>query len=363
MMAPMPPLAIVVPLALAAGLTPPVDYVASKFADHPVVILGEAHWVRHDLELVRTLIAEHGGRSFDLFASELYPASMQPEVDRVTTAESWDPAQAMAVLRRAAWPYRGYLEVLHEVWRVNRSGSGRKVEVLALGPGDDWRERLLPSGVTYDSSMARRLLDRIGDADRRVLVEAGFHHAFTRYHQPDAWRGDRALRFMDRMGNVLWRALGQRVFMIALHPPFLCRDGEAMRMCLPVDGAIDCAALARGGEPAGFDLAGTPLAELPVRAHYATGYHDLRLHDLADGWIWQRPPEGYRGVEVIPLDEFAPDDAALAEVLAHNPFSDAPNLTRADLERLWAEEAAGLVDLSARWKWAEPSWRSRCGAE
>jgi hypothetical protein len=346
---------------LADRGVPPVDYVASKFEAHEVVLLGEGHWVRHDVELVRDLVRVHGGRAFGVLASELYPASEQATIDRVTAAETWDEAAAMSVLRASAWPYRQYLDVLREAWAANRDGSGRHLRVLALGPGEDWRERLLPRGETYETFMAGLVAGQVGDPASRVLVHVGFHHAFTRYYQPDQWRGQRVTRFMDRMGNLLWRQLGQQVFMVALHPPFLCRDDEEFSTCPPVEGAIDCAADAAGGRPVGFDVAASPFAALSVRAHYATGYPDLRLVDLADGWVWQARPDALRLVDLIPLEAFAPDDAALAEVLAHNPFSDEPGLTVEDLPRLWTEEAARLADVAQRWPWVR-QWRAACTA-
>src|SRR4030042_1114437 len=35
---------------------PPEDYVASKFRDHDIVFIGEHHFIKHDVELIRSLI-------------------------------------------------------------------------------------------------------------------------------------------------------------------------------------------------------------------------------------------------------------------------------------------------------------------
>ena len=96
----------------------------------------------------------------------------------------------------------------------------------------------------------------------------------------------------------------------------------------------------------GFDVVGHPAA---------------RLVDLTDGYVWDRPIDEYRGVTVVPLSDYAPDDQALAEVLAHNPFSDAPDLAAKDLPALWEAEARKLESFVATRPWAHlVDWRAAC---
>lgn len=345
---------------LAAHATEPVDYIAGVLERHPIVLLGEGHWIRHDVELVARLVRRTGGIGFQVLASELLPASRQAVVDELIAAERWDRARTISLLRAQAWPYEEYLEILEAAWEVNR--DGRSLRVVALGPGANWRETL-PAGETYDEFMARRILEAAPRDAVRVVVHLGFNHAFTRYYQPDAWSADRVLRFMDRAGNVLWRTRGERVFTIGLHPPFRCQQGERLVPCLPVGGAIDCAA-ARAGRPVGFDLAGSPFAELPVRAFYARGSRALELADLADGWVWQRPPDRTQAVRLIPFEEYAPGPAELAETLAHNPFDADGDHDRDSLRALWETTAREMSDYPSWRRWPDAgSWRERCPPE
>lgn len=343
--------------SLQARAQPPAEYVLSKLKDHRVVLLGENHWLRHDVQLVIDLVPRLPGAGVDALAIEMLPASSQATIDRIVAADAWDGAAALGVLRQAAWPYREYLEILHAAWRS-------KLKVIALGPGEDWRERLLPKGDDYDHFMARLVLDFVKTPGRRVLVYSGLHHAFTRYYQPELPRAQRVEKLMDRMGNVLWRQLGEEVFMVALAAPWQCREGggETWGRCLPVGGAIDCAAVTLG-RAVGFDVAGSPFAALPITRsfYYGLGYPALRLEDFADGYVWTRPVEEVQGVAVIPLSEFAPDAASLAEVLAHNPVSDRKDLGRADLEILWNGEAERLRDVQKSFGWQRlAGWRAAC---
>ncbi len=336
---------------------PPAEYVLSKLKDHRVVLLGENHWLRQDVQLVIDLVPRLRSAGVDALAIEMLPASSQPVIDHIVSSETWDATAALGVLRQAAWPYREYLEILYAAWRA-------KLKLIALGPGEDWRERLLPKGDDYDHFMARLVLDALKTPVTRVLVYSGLHHAFSRYHQPEMPRAERVEKFMDRMGNVLWRELGEDVFTIALAVPWQCREtgSEKWGRCLPVGGAIDCAASVPG-HPVGFDVAGSPFAALPITRdfYYGLGYPALRLEDFADGYVWTRPVEEVQGVGLIPLSEFAPDAASLVEVLAHNPVSDRKDLGRAELEPLWTAEAERLQDLQKSFGWQRlAGWRTAC---
>jgi len=345
----------------------PADYILSKLRDHRVVLLGEGHWVRHDVQLVAGLVPRLQESGADALAMEVFPARAQGAIDRLVTAGSWDATAALGVLRTAAWPYREYLEILHAVWAFNRGlpPGATRLKVIALGPGEDWRATLLPQGQTYDTFMARLVLAHLRPSGGRILAYTGGRHAFTRYYQGELPRAERVEHFMDRMGNILWRELGEDVFLISLHTPWQCRAGRDWSHCLPLGGAVDCAAAALG-RPVAFDVAASPFAELRITAEfsYGLGYPDLRLEDVTDGYVWSRPVEGYQGVELIPLTELAPDAESLAEVAQSNPFSDQKTLDRTGLEALWKTEAARLRDLPLSSGWQSlAGWREQCKAQ
>jgi hypothetical protein len=139
---------------------------------------------------------------------------------------------------------------------------------------------------------------------------------------------------------------------------------EPWDYCLPLDGAIDCAATAGG--PIGFEVAGAPVGERLVdpAVYYAHGYPSLRFGEMTDGYVWSRPIERYEEVHLIPLDTFAPDEAALREVAANNPFSDEKDMTRERLAELWKAEEAKRADPLTRRRWKHLiNWRAQCSGE
>jgi hypothetical protein len=339
---------------------PPVDYVLATAKAHRVTILGEAHWIKQDTDLVAAIVPGLKAAGIDL-AAETFPESEQPRIDALVTAQAWDETSANVVMRAGEWPYVEYRNILRAAWEANRAGDS-PIRILALGPPSNWREALGPRGTTYDSFMADRVAAHITNTRRPVVVYAGVHHAFTRYYQAELSLAGKATGFMDRMGNILSRRFGEEVFLIALHKPIWCGDPEKPRYCLPFAGRVDCAA-AVSGKPVGFDIVGTPFDALPFEPgdYYRRGHPGLRFGDYADGYIWTAPLEAIRLVGVIPLDEYAPDAAARAQVAHANPFTDDKDVSEARLREVWAAESAKRADVLAARGWSHlAGWTAGC---
>ena len=329
----------------------PEDYVLSKATSHKITIIGETHWLKHDASFVAVLIPVLKKAGIDL-AVEVFPASRQAEIDQLVTGSKWSDAAANAVMRAARWPYREYRDLLRNAWLANRN-SDQRINILALGPPEDWRRTLLPEGRTYDSFMADLVVRHTTQNGRSVVVYTGMHHAFTRYYQAELSRAGAATAYMDRMGNILMRSLGEQVFLIALHKPIWCGSPTEPSYCLPFGGKIDCAA-SQVGEPIGFDVVGSPLAELPFEPtdYYAYAHNNLRFGDYTDGYVWLGPVDSFRPVTIIELDEFAPDDESLQQLMNNNPFTDKRVLTKQELQGIWAKQVNLNQDYLVRRKWA-----------
>jgi heme-binding uptake protein ChaN (Tiki superfamily) len=302
----------------------PAEYVLSKLDGHRIVIAGENHWQRKDAELIAALVPDLHRRNVAL-AMEVLLASSQSDIDKLIAAEEWDQALANKIMQVADWPYVQYRDILRQAWKA-------KLKIIAIGPPEDWRKQ----GIRYDEFMATRVRDYATDDAHRVLVYCGMHHAFTRYLQVERYRNGHASEFMDRMGNILWRQFAQDVFLIALHKPSGCGTGESAfaTLCAPLGGVIDCAAVANGSTPAGFDILGSPIAQTQFDAKdfYAKGHPLLRMIDYADGYVWQQPVDEITMVEVI-----SPEDPA------------------------WEKRAADLANPKKRASWATlPEWRAAC---
>jgi hypothetical protein len=323
---------------------PPADYLLSKLDDHRVVIVGEGHWQRADAELIGSMVGELRRRNVTL-AMEFFPAGSQGDLDRLLSAPQWDPALANRIMRAGSWPYVQYRDILRQAWQANRSPGPPPLKILAISPPEDFRKQ----GIRYDTFLADRVGEYARDEGHRLLVYCGMHHAFTRYQMVERLIKGRATEFTDRMGNVLWRQFGQEVFLVALHKAEGCSgDWEHPydTYCAPLGGVIDCGAVRNGAKPVGFDVVGSPVAEVQfdAKSFYRTAHPLLRLTDYTDGYIWQAPIEETKLVDLIPLEEYAPEDAASAE-------------NRAD----WAKRAEDLANPKKRPSWSRLSdWRVQC---
>ena len=338
----------------------PVNYVMSKATSHRVTIIGEGHWLKQDVTLVAALIPLLQKADLDL-AAEFFPAAEQARIDALITAAKWNEQEANAVMRAAAWPYQEYRDLLRTAWSANQ-GAKRPIKILALSPPLDWRKVLLPRGETYESFMADLVSRHLKEARRNLVVYCGMHHAFTRYYQAELNKDARASAYMDRMGNILSRRLGEQVFLITLHKPTWCGNPEQRSYCLPFGGRIDCEAT-EVGRPLGFDVVGSPLAEMLFDRgdYYAYGHVALRFVDYTDGYIWSGPIESFRPVTIIPLSEYAPDGQTREQLTHENPFNDEANVTAKRLEEIWAQQTAANQDLLSRRNWQNlVGWQSRC---
>jgi hypothetical protein len=328
----------------------PADYVLSKASSHRVTIIGEAHWLEQDVSFVAALIPALHDAGLDL-AAEVFPATQQAEIDNLITSPKWSDVRATAIMRSANWPYHEYRDLLRTAWLVNRS-SGKRINILALGPPADWRTSLLPEGHTYDSFMADKVIHHLANTGRSVVVYTGMHHAFTRYYQAELSLTGKATTYMDRMGNILFRRFGEQVFLVALHRPIWCGSPAEPAYCLPFAGRIDCAA-SKIGRHVGFDVVNSPLSELPFEStdYYAFGHNALRFVDYTDGYVWLGGVDSFRPVRIIALEEFAPDSASLHEVMKTNPFTDEEDVTEGRLREIWAEQDERQQEFLARRKW------------
>lgn len=328
----------------------PEEYVLSKARTHKITIIGEGHWLKQDVDFVAGLIPALHKAEIDL-AVEIFPASQQAAIDKLIAAPSWSVADANAVMRAASWPYIEYRDLLRSAWRVNRD-SEKRIRILAVGPPADWRTSLVPKGDTYDSFMADLVIKHLAQQSRSVMVYAGMHHAFTRYYQAELSMAGVATAYMDRMGNILARALGNQVFLVALHKPIWCGNPAELSYCLPFAGQIDCVA-SKIGQPIGFDVVNSPLSQLPFEPtdYYSYGHNALRFVDYTDGYIWFGGIESFKPVTVIELDEFAPNERSFRALMKSNPFTGEQNVTQQRLRDIWVEEVQANQDFLAKRKW------------
>lgn len=245
---------------LVAEPVQPSAYLARCARDHDVVILGEIHQHRPTCELVADAVPALYAAGVRCVATEFLRHSLQGRIDAVIAGEDYDHDAVVQLFREGPWPTWGfaeYMDIVRAVWRHNRTLDEGAEPMRLLGIDSDWSQHELWFGglsrnerfavmLTREKVMVRSVLDGpIADGDK-VLVHVGYAHSVT-------IQG-------ERLGAVLRRELGDRVFQVAVHHEIPNGKREPSAFTGLMDDVFTAA-----GRPLGFSIRGTPLADLDDR--------------------------------------------------------------------------------------------------
>lgn len=329
----------------------PEDYVISCFEDHDIVFLGEYHRIKHDVELIHNLIPklyEHGIYNLGI---EFADFQDQERIDQLITVAEYDDtlAQQIQFNHWPYWGYREYVDIFTVAWQLNRDlpHDAPKFRVVGLNGRSDWShvwteedrrnpevlKKVWPYGDS-DEHMAKVILSEFVDKDQKAVIYSGMYHAFTRFHQPvyNAELDSVVRRNDKRMGNRVYKAIGDRCMTICLHCPWP-KYKQWNEQVYPVDGIIDALIPTLGAEyqRIGFDVNSTPFASLKADlCYWRVAYDDFTLATYCDGYIYQKPLGEYEGVTVI--DNFINESNRFAAIAqSANPRAKDTSQTVEDL--------------------------------
>lgn len=294
----------------------PEDYVVGKFSRHDIVFIGEWHRVKHDVELIQNLIPRLYEAGVYNLGIEFGACEYQDKVDALINTDEYgeDLARWLMFKSLVTWGYQEYMGIYRKAWELNKSlpKQARKFRVINLDYRPDWtarKEEMTPERWrkvwhkgSSDEHMAKVIVREFVDKGQKALIYSGAHHAFTRYHQPVYdFRGKRLETFMkDRMGNLVYRQIPDRVFNIFLHSPWPSKKSFS-DLSYPVGGVIDQVMEEFVEKRVGFDVKGSPFGQLrDDNTYYGFGYQDFRLSTFTDGYIFQKHFRDYEGVRVDP---------------------------------------------------------------
>ncbi len=306
----------------------PAEYVLERFRDHKWVFLGEYHRVKHDVELISTLIPMlHAETPVRHLAMEFLCEDRTEVANELISAREYDRRRMIDFFREqfVAWSYEEYLGIFEAAWRSNQRLAEQHgpFRLVGLHPCIDWevinysddsvaieREREKQRG--YDETMAEALDSQVLQKDLPALVFTGIAHATAKF--TEYWVGtDRPL---PRMGNLVYKdPLRSEMFFIGLHAPFY--DSGVDSDIYPFDGRLD-RLMAEFQKDVGFDVVGTPFENL---SHENPSEHSITAYDfgeLFDGYTIHRTPlREYVGVTCI--EDWIIDEDQFHHFLRHIP--------------------------------------------
>ena len=295
----------------------PEDYIIGKFRDFDIVFIGEAHHVKHDLELIHDLIPLlHKNGVYNL-GIEFGCYEYQDKVDSLITADSYDEDLARWLLFKwgSFWPYKEYIDLYKTAWELNKSLSedDPKFRIVNLDYRANWTlitedmpasrlKKVFHKGER-DKHMANVIFKEIVKKDQKALIFAGQEHAATRYYHPryDFEKKEFLHYNKNGMGNLVYRKIPGKVFNICLHYPWPSLNSYK-EFNYPVGGVIDTIMKEFEDKRVGFDVRNTPFGELQDdKTLYSAGREKIELGDFCDGYVFQRDVVDYEGCTVDPL--------------------------------------------------------------
>lgn len=297
----------------------PEAYVIGKFADHDVVTLGETHRIKHNVEFVQDLIPLLYDNGIYYLGTEFARREDQPLIDSLLNGDVYDEALARHItfLSFVHWGYQEYVDVFKAAWQLNHrlDADSRRFRILGLNDSPDWSHLSTDEDRNSGEIMqkvwqgggehmwARQILDSVVAKDEKILVYCGMHHAFSKYNQPIVMDGEFIRYDSTRMGNHIYREIGDRSFTICLHFAWPGNGGYGDEMVYAGDGVIDrmIAQLDPKYHRAGLDTHGTPFERVTGESSvYKHGYEDFTLATFCDGYIIEKQLSDYEGVTPIP---------------------------------------------------------------
>ncbi|HEV8131029.1 MAG TPA: hypothetical protein VGQ81_07240, partial [Acidobacteriota bacterium] len=369
---------------LDTSLSEPQHFVAEKFDRYDVVLLGEMHWKRQDVEFVNKLIPYlYRTKGIKIFAWEYGASDFQSEADSLINAPKFDRKRAIAFSRRSyfAWNFEEYLDIIRTIWEINQSIPNGQEKFTFLQLGSDYNPRKLQSPdiavqrkerrrYAYDEKMGKIVEREVLRKHQKALWYSGLHHAFTQYKQP-------LFLFLKargvRGGEYLYQRF-ERIYMIQLYLPFVNRlvlpkyfvpsiFGKRLTFVYPFRGAFE-QVYREYKKPFAVDTKNSVFGDLEdTHGYYSMDrWGGLKLREMCDGYIVLCSIDEMEPVSLVP--DWVTNEAELEEVKSILPPEDAarmkdiPTLLKyleGETQRSQVKEMRNLGNRSnAPWRWSNP---------
>ena len=346
----------------------PEDFVISTFGSHDIVFLGELQKIQQTPQFVARLIPLLYAAGVRNLGIEYALSDSQAEIDALLSRPAYNELKARAIAFEwiVTWGFQEYMDIFKAAWQLNSAlpAGASPMRIVGLSVRQNWEFLKTEEDAKNPETLAKIMANGIPDAHMAAVIEREFlrkgqkalvycsiQHAFTRYRSKEYEKNAAAAKLSEtrRAGNIVFDRIGSKAFTIYVHSPWMDASSQNGTV-YPVDGMVDALidALPAEKKYAGFNLAGTPLGELAVRASsYASGYQSLRLSDLCDGYVILGPISEYRAVTPIP--DFVPVDG-VDYAIRNFPGAKPAELSREDLNQAIVKDAETMAQMLSRFK-------------
>ena len=295
--------------------TSPFDYITQKIKQYSVVSLGEDHWIKDHMQFLADYldhVANDTTFHIDALAWESGNSIDQKKADTLMMSKTFREDLALQILRDApdtyGWPYKEAVEDIKALWRYNRA-QGKFTRLLLLDP--PYMLQLLDRDkyeytLSRDQSTANKIASYVG-SNRKVLYYAGSGHTMRQLHSSYNSKSG-MYNVQAAAGKILSVLYPNKVFTIKLWGGLMGSNGyiptvDDFRWERCGDGLADEAFRSNGNRPVGFDIVGSPFANILISDFFHFQYSDRMLSesngspfradetlgDRVDGIIFFRP--------------------------------------------------------------------------
>jgi hypothetical protein len=291
----------------------PEDYILKKFKAHDVILLGEHHAIKDNLQLLINIIPRLYEAGIYNIGMEFGASEDQEALDKLVNSKDYDEEEARRLMfsYNVKWPYKEYMDVYRAAWELNKSlpENAKKFRILNLSYVYNWKDysgRRTPYNakkIFYKGNTevyrAKLIENEILDKQEKLLVLTGTVHAFTRYKYPiyDGTADEFYSLQGGWLGSRLYEKYGSKVFTILLHQPFQDVDTLIFKRTSALE-TIEKIMKNFNNTPMGFDLLNTVMGDIRDDSYYSMTYDNFSLKDMFDGYIFIRPLTELEGCTV-----------------------------------------------------------------
>ncbi|WP_281613240.1 hypothetical protein [Flammeovirga sp. SubArs3] len=281
----------------------PEDYVIDKFEDHSIVLLGEDHGIKQNLDFVRNMIPTLYENGIYQIGMEFGAFEVQDLLDSLLAAPEYHDALAkeMMYFYNVGWAYKDYRDIYKSAWEFNQTlqPDQRKFRIVNLSYHFDWTkfnmdDKECMGDVFYrgeiDSFRYELVKREIVEPKEKALLLVGTPHAFTKFLNkklPVTLKKDCPCQSVF-LGNRLYDLLEDDICTILLHQGFYGTEASDYKLISPADGKIEALMKQNNYKPVGFDLTGT-VGEFSDHSFYSSCHDTFKLQDFFDGYIFLAP--------------------------------------------------------------------------
>lgn len=289
----------------------PDAYVIEKFKDHCVILLGEEHAIKDNLEFVIALIPELYKNGVSNLGMEFGASEDQRRIDSLINAPGYDEQLARNLMfnYNVGWAYKEYTDLYRAAWQFNRTlpASSKKFRIINMSYKYDWSAFSPPrtpenmakvfTKGTVDKYRAELIESEIMLKNEKILILTGTPHAYTRYSNATfEYNADNFCHYdTGWLGNRLYRRFPGEVFNILLHQPFYNAAGRKPLLLSPANGDIEKVMAELNHTPLGFDLLHTPAGNLADSSSIAYCHPAFTMSQYFDGYIFLKPLSQLQG--------------------------------------------------------------------